>query len=151
MFENYLLISKITPQTLDQYWSTLLDCHVTSFFPPPYTQREKQHHGRARIEHRSSCSNPKTTTLIAGKCNIPVRIIVFNECKYFSLTKTLVCCHRDSNLRTDGLNGPSNIWATQPLHLTKLSSLWASFLLFWAKLKWKGQLENWSMVVAASD
>ena len=25
MFENYLLISKITPQTLDQYWSTLVD------------------------------------------------------------------------------------------------------------------------------
>ena len=24
MFENYLLISKITPQTLDQYWSTLV-------------------------------------------------------------------------------------------------------------------------------
>ena len=24
MFENHLLISKITPQTLDQYWSTLV-------------------------------------------------------------------------------------------------------------------------------
>ena len=36
MFENYLVISKITPQTLDQYWSTTCFTLLSSFRIPLY-------------------------------------------------------------------------------------------------------------------